>query len=1270
MLIVVRGRRGHHGHRGRSAPQGTEARAPPTVARPWIRPAKPPKNQPSLSITPVRWGLPTDADERTWDWERLAKRASPASLRRVLDHLALGRIDLLDQGGPHVAGRVSSFEVAVDRRSGEGSCSCGQPPLCAHMATLLASASGIAAASAPLHVREAPRPAFGPHEPPVPAPAFPETATDIEIPADALSEGQRAAVEAVPGVVRKSASAYTLPRAQALALAGAMEAAGTALLVFTRRPFVRFRATLMRGGAEARLTSTETPGQMVRSALEKAGYRVIKKPKQLVHEFEGPTSRLHLLSEEIAANGAAVVLAEGTPPSFEPMLSPAPRGRTPLMPVILSRRRFEWWTPREGMPPLPLAILQRHGAPAHDKGIRLSSEGLRAAEREFVAAGLHAIRVEDAMPIFAEASSAGDGVARILVKGRTAPAPLMQALHGQGYSMQGAERGDTVFEGPSANLPALAAAMANLGAHLLPGAQGWPPLPEATPSASESTASRLLADDPRLPLAREGSLVREGEHVRLQIEPRGAVLARTLRVELYRMGWLLGDGRVQANVQDAGRIVALLRDGGFDVKWPKPTSGDWRLATVRYHERSRREGGGTLVHVKGPIPLGRLGGADPAIENARIQTIVAGMEATLKDLHPDARAVAHGAVPGVWSVSGGAGAFLLAAASRGASVTPSASLQPIPLGRGVVLADMASLPPRLTEFRRSSALEDGPRRPVVSPEIENVIRRIVPDGLDIDEARGHYLVPSTKIVELVEALRELGAKVIQRRLAPRGQRYARWQRELPEDATGARPKIRPAWRGSYEGKIPRMRKETKLDPHQREGLAFILHHEHSCLLADEMGLGKTLTAISAAQFLPGRVLVVCPASARAVWKQEVHAWTTEKSVILAPGDDAAKMAGDEKYVIVAYSGLQKYGDGLSKIPFDLVILDESHYVKSRGALRTRLVEEKLLRIPRRLILSGTPVMNEPKEIRTQLAFVHPDEWSDTAWFGRRFQQPWKHGTQDVRDQVLSRLREYLDGVMLRREKRQALPDLPEKNLHVRRLELPDAARRAYEEQEDEFRDYLHEHEEDALTRGMAQTAGHLEHLKQAVLIGKLPLIIKGLREMLDAGEKVVVFCHYREPIKALAKELSEYGVVTLTGSSKAEEREESVRSFQKDKNIRVFIGQTVAAGVAVTLTAARHAVFCDLEWNPALHRQAMDRIHRKTQTRDVEVHFFLAEDTVEEDIAEVLEEKTEMMDMLLEGRTGSGLGLRDKEAAQREVALRILSRKRRGRVSTVDDDEE
>jgi SWI/SNF-related matrix-associated actin-dependent regulator 1 of chromatin subfamily A len=1204
--------------------------------------------------------LPPAESNETWSWERLARHAPPAALRRALDHLSLGDVDLHERG-PRPAGRVGIFDASVDLATGEGSCACAQGHVCAHLTSLLAAASGLDPARAPPHVREAPRPAFAPGDPPVPVPAFPETATDYEIPADALSEAQRGAVEAATGIARKSASAYTLPRAEAAALAAMLEALGTTLVTFSRRPFVRLRASVRRGESVARLMSHETPGLGVRTILEDHGFRPLKRPKSLVHEFEGPLAALHLAAETISRAGTGVVLAEGTPPSFEP-LAPPPRARTPLMPVVFSRRRFEWWTPREGVPPLQLAILTRHCA-GQDKGLRFHNEGLRAAERELLAAGIHALRVEDAAPLLAHAEAAGEGVTRVKLEGRLPGVAVARAFADQGYQ---SDDEPWRLVGPTANLPALAASLAGAGVHLVPGGGGWPPLPEA-PAA----ASPVFADDPRLPLAREGTLVREGPRVRLETSPAGAVLARSLRIELYRMGWLGEAGRAEADAQDAGRLVALLREGGFDVRWPRPTTGEWRLASVRYNERTRKEGGGTLLHLKGPIPLGRLGGVDPGEEAQRIAAILRGMEEALKRYHPDARQLAHGALPGIWSVPGGAGEFLLEAASRGASVTTAAGLNPIPLGRGVVLVDQASLPPRLVEFKRGRA-EDETDRPVVSPEIEAVVRRIVPEGLEIDRERGHYLVPSTKMGDLVHALRELGAKVLERRLAPRGQRYARWEPQLPEDATGARPKLREPWTARpFEGDVPGLRKETKLDPHQRVGLQFILDQQYACLLADEMGLGKTLTAIAAAQFLPGRVLVVCPASARDVWKQEVHGWTREACRVLLPAAGIEEAAGPEKYTVVAYSGLARFGDALAKQPFDLVILDESHYVKSRSAQRTRLVEEKLRKIPRRLILSGTPVMNEPKEIRTQLAFLAPDEWSDTAWFNRRFQNPWKQGTADVKEQVLSRLRQYLEGVMLRREKREALPDLPEKQLHVARLALPPASRRAYDAEEDGFRDYMHDAEATALTSGMATTAGHLERLKQAALVGKLPLILAALRRMLDEGptEKVVVFCHYREPIRAIAQDLDAFGVVTLTGSTDPEERGAVVRRFQKDPAVRVFVGQTVAAGVAITLTAARRAVFCDLEWNPALHRQAMDRIHRKTQTRDVDVHFFLAEDTVEEDIAEVLEEKTAMMDQLLEGRTGGAFGLRDKEAAQREVALRILSRRRRAMAGADDEDD-
>ncbi|HWH08180.1 MAG TPA: DEAD/DEAH box helicase, partial [Candidatus Thermoplasmatota archaeon] len=418
----------------------------------------------------------------------------------------------------------------------------------------------------------------------------------------------------------------------------------------------------------------------------------------------------------------------------------------------------------------------------------------------------------------------------------------------------------------------------------------------------------------------------------------------------------------------------------------------------------------------------------------------------------------------------------------------------------------------------------------------------------------------------------------------------------------------------------------------------------TCLLADDMGLGKTLESIAAAQLVDGRVLVVCPASAREVWRREVAKFTTESSVVLGPGEDPSKADGPEKYVVTGYGNLEALREGIHPERFAMVVLDESHYVKNAGTGRARLVRDLLQQVPRRLVISGTPVMNTPDEMRAQLAFLHPDEWSDGAWFRKRFEEPFEGGSDEVREQVLARLRQFLEGVMIRREKREALPDLPEKRIAWHRAPLPPESRRAYVALEQEF--------VEAFASGAASAGGKLERLKQAAVAGKLPALISFVRELISNGDKVVVFSRYRDALSSLADEFRDAGAVTLTGDSSPADRAEAERRFQEDPACRVFLGQLVAAGTALTLTAGTHAVFLDLSWNPADHRQAMDRIHRRGQTRPVTAHFFLAEGTVDEDVAAVLDAKGRMMDALL-APTGGAAGPR---GARRAVGERLLAR--------------
>lgn len=729
----------------------------------------------------------------------------------------------------------------------------------------------------------------------------------------------------------------------------------------------------------------------------------------------------------------------------------------------------------------------------------------------------------------------------------------------------------------------------------------FPPLPPPPPPPAPVTRFLVAADpgDPgRLLLAADGGLVGD--------EP-----AERLRWVWWRR---LDARRLAGEPRTLAQACQLLLESGCDVRG-SPPAPDAPLAGALALFRQRALG--DAVHVRLLAPT-----SDAALTLARMLADRGARP------HAGTLPAEHWTLPDETAFAG----WWLEAWRLGAEARADLALNPKPLTGVDVQLDVGCLPARLL----------GP------PDLAGYLAPLLRGApASVDPRTGHLLVPASRIVDVEEGLRALGADVCYRRLAPAGERYLQWSEELPEDLHGARPRLRAPFSGGLAERPPRLRPTTTLAPYQEEAVAFIAHHAHTCLLADDMGLGKTLEAIASAQLVEGRILVVCPASAREVWRREVETFTLESVVVLGPGDDPARAEGDAKYVVTGYSNLEALGEGLHPEGYALVILDESHYVKNAASGRARLVKDQLARIPRRLVISGTPVMNTPEEVRAQLAFLHPEEWSDATWFRQRFVEPFDGGTPEVRDAVLKRLRQFLDGVMLRREKSEALPDLPAKSIAWHRLPLAGEARRAYVALEDEF---------DATARAdgvaSAKAAGKLERLKQCALAGKLPGALAFVRGVVEKGEKVVVFSRYRDALASVVRELADLGPVSLTGDSTPEERADAETRFQKDSACRVFVGQLVAAGTALTLTAGTHAVFLDLSWNPADHRQAMDRIHRRGQTKPVTVHFFLAEETVDEDVALVLDAKGRMMDALLSGGASGEL-----KGVKRQVGERVLARR-------------
>lgn len=528
------------------------------------------------------------------------------------------------------------------------------------------------------------------------------------------------------------------------------------------------------------------------------------------------------------------------------------------------------------------------------------------------------------------------------------------------------------------------------------------------------------------------------------------------------------------------------------------------------------------------------------------------------------------------------------------------------------------------------------------------------EGYSYDEASAQHLVLPRAYPMLKSELADLGALLIRKRLRP-VREIAEWKAEEPEDFGEGTPRLRPLPDiGPFmsEPLPPSLKAHVSLRPYQREGVAFIRATDYLTYLGDPPGLGKTLQAITAALYLPGRILVIAPAGARDVWKREIESHTTESVFVFRP--TSKKVPTNEKFVVASYDALLSRQDQLLKVRPDLVILDEAHYVKNKEAERTKAVHDSLISIPRRLLLSGTPVMNRTDEVRKQLEFIHPGEWGDEAWFRRRFVAPLEQGTPEVRAQVLGRLREYFQGVMLRRVKADVLKDLPPKHVIVNQVKLPPTWRAEYNAEAGRLREHIRANRETAFGDDYGTTRGHVMALRQLASNGKGEAAEEYVRKIISVpGEKIVVFAYYLQHLETLEKLLADAHPVTVHGGVNDKTRDAAVQAFMHDPETRVFLGQITAAGTALTLTSARHAVFVDLDWNPANHEQAGDRIHRIGQTREVFLHYLVAGGTIDEEIVKMLQEKSTTTAALLDADEQSA-GLLQQRRESRNIARLAL----------------
>ena len=419
--------------------------------------------------------------------------------------------------------------------------------------------------------------------------------------------------------------------------------------------------------------------------------------------------------------------------------------------------------------------------------------------------------------------------------------------------------------------------------------------------------------------------------------------------------------------------------------------------------------------------------------------------------------------------------------------------------------------------------------------------------------------------------------------------------------------------------------------HQKEAIEKLVGCKRF-ILADDMGLGKTTsTIIAALETGAKKILIISPASLKINWMREIQNYT-DRSVYICEGKN---FSTEHDFVIINYDIVKNFYDIKDKenspiyqTNFDLIIIDEAHYLQNAQAQRTKLVNHFAKRVDRLWLLTGTPLTSRPINYYNLLNLIESPVAQNWIAYAIRYCEGYqfKAGHRKVWNvkgaSNLEELRDRTSRQVLRRLKEDVL-DLPDKIITPVYLRLKS---KLYEGLMGEYFDWYRTKTEESSS--LTLQFSKLTKVRQIIAEEKISSTIELCENIIEQGKKVIIFTNFTNSLQKIVEHFGKQ-CVFLDGSCSQPQRQYAVDQFQNNDKINVFVGNIKAAGVGITLTAAEAVIMNDLSFLPSDHSQAEDRAYRYGQKSNVSVYYPIFENTIEGVIYDILSKKKSIIETVM-----------------------------------------